>query len=318
MTARNGSSGTPAGESGPGAPTAGRPSALRRSLELVGALLATASVVFIAASLVGRESALDPLLRGEGVWLAGLALAVAYALASLLLALAWGCLLRHLGERAAPFQVAGIFGVTQLGKYLPGNLGHFLGRQALAMAAGLRAAPVAKSSLLEILCLLAAGAVFTPLLLRFLDPSVTPGTALGALALLGALVLLLAGRLLGRLVAVACAAHAAFLAVTGVLFLLSLEVLDASPPAEAGASARVVGAYVCAWLAGFVTPGASAGIGIREVALTVLLDGLIAPDDVLAAVILGRAISTVGDLLFFLGALSSWSTRGRRTTRCDG
>jgi hypothetical protein len=33
----------------------------------------------------------------------------------------------------------------------------------------------------------------------------------------------------------------------------------------------VMGSYVIAWLAGFVTPGAPAGIGVREAVLVILL-----------------------------------------------
>jgi len=60
------------------------------------------------------------------------------------------------------------------------------------------------------------------------------------------------------------------------------------------------GAYVLAWLAGFVTPGAPAGLGIRELVLLFLLQGLVGGPDLLLVILLGRVITVSGDLVFFI------------------
>jgi uncharacterized membrane protein YbhN (UPF0104 family) len=65
----------------------------------------------------------------------------------------------------------------------------------------------------------------------------------------------------------------------------------------------ICGAFVITWLAGSVTPGAPAGIGVRELVLLFLLKGLVLESDLLLAVLLSRVVTVAGDVLFFLAAL---------------
>ena len=67
------------------------------------------------------------------------------------------------------------------------------------------------------------------------------------------------------------------------------------------------GAYTAAWLAGFVTPGAPAGLGVRELVLVFLLDGHAAEPDLLPAVVLSRVVTVLGDTFFFGAA--AWAGR---------
>ena len=60
------------------------------------------------------------------------------------------------------------------------------------------------------------------------------------------------------------------------------------------------GAYVLAWLVGLVTPGAPAGVGIRELVLLFVLKGVIPETDLLLAVVMGRVVTIFGDVLYFL------------------
>ncbi|MGD9700712.1 hypothetical protein [Acinetobacter sp.] len=55
-----------------------------------------------------------------------------------------------------------------------------------------------------------------------------------------------------------------------------------------------------AWLVGLITPGAPAGVGVREMVLLFLLGDQIAHLNLLLAVLLGRIVTMGGDLLFFI------------------
>jgi uncharacterized membrane protein YbhN (UPF0104 family) len=94
-------------------------------------------------------------------------------------------------------------------------------------------------------------------------------------------------------------AYALFLASSGVVFagVLSIAGAELTP----GGWGLAAASYVVAWLAGLLTPGAPAGIGVRELVLTLLLAGIAAPALVVLAVLLGRVVTVVGDLLFFAG-----------------
>jgi hypothetical protein len=58
-----------------------------------------------------------------------------------------------------------------------------------------------------------------------------------------------------------------------------------------------------AWLAGFVTPGAPGGLGVREAILVMALEGTLGKGGALAAAALFRAATTLGDVALYLAAL---------------
>jgi uncharacterized membrane protein YbhN (UPF0104 family) len=64
----------------------------------------------------------------------------------------------------------------------------------------------------------------------------------------------------------------------------------------------VCGAYVVAWLIGLITPGAPAGVGVRELVLLFLLKDTITEAELVLVVLLGRTVTVTGDLLAFVFA----------------
>jgi uncharacterized membrane protein YbhN (UPF0104 family) len=56
---------------------------------------------------------------------------------------------------------------------------------------------------------------------------------------------------------------------------------------------------VLAWLAGLVTPGAPAGMGVRELVLLFMLNGIVIEEDLLMAIVLSRIVTVMGDVLYF-------------------
>lgn len=63
-------------------------------------------------------------------------------------------------------------------------------------------------------------------------------------------------------------------------------------------------AYIISWIAGFVTPGASGGLGVREAAFVVLLNPFIDEVTAMTLAILMRMVTTLGDGIFFLASFS--------------
>ena len=54
-----------------------------------------------------------------------------------------------------------------------------------------------------------------------------------------------------------------------------------------------------AWWLGFVAPGSSAGVGVREAVLVLTLEPHLAGDGAMLIALALRLITTFGDLLFF-------------------
>lgn len=265
-------------------------------------------------------------------------LLLAIAVAALLYALcipisgwAWHVLLRGMGITWRPENLAAIMGVTQLAKYLPGNVGQHIGRTALALARGMSVGAYASSVLTETVLAMSAG-LFVGLVFILLSPApvsnviveyrLTLGLMAGGL-ILCALALPWVIRKFDDLIrrhpigvkwqthALTSPGHAA----VGLAFLgycLNYVVIGVglwSISLTAGGHIQADFFYLTAifalsWLLGFMTPGAPAGLGVREGMMALLLSGLGSSDAVLLVITAMRVATIAGDgLVFILSAL---------------
>jgi len=273
---------------------------LRRNLHWVGSALALTGVGFVAQRLSHYAAGADFSRFSATSWLFVCGVCLAYALAGLMLAYGWRNLVGHLGTIISPAAAVGIYGVSQLAKYVPGNVLHLAGRQALGIAAGVPGWTLAKSAVWELALLATAAAGFGLLTLPLLEPACSMALSLGAFVALIGLAAGLARHFIGPRVARAFAWYTAFLGVSGLLFAALLTSVPDTPMDGCVPWLPVCGAYVLAWFSGLVTPGAPAGIGVRELTLLFLLKGLVSEADLTLTVLLARIVTVVGDLFFYV------------------
>ncbi len=266
--------------------------------KLVGNALAVLSIVFIGVRLAEHFESLE-LGRLDGTaLLVVFVLAVSYGTGTLFLAIAWRDLIVGFGARITNNSAIRIYGLSQIAKYLPGNVFHLAGRQALGMSAGIPGWVLVKSSLFEILLLVLFGATF----LCLLSPVVDSGWSNMNSALLFLLVVTIAiivlGRFLGAYFYRVFALYVLFLTLSGSVFLgvcvFFLGSMDM--PQQI-----VIAAYVVAWTVGFVSPGVPAGVGIREALLLIVLGGEIPEVELLTVALISRIVTILGDLILFAG-----------------
>ncbi|WP_406623089.1 hypothetical protein [Acidovorax sp. SDU_ACID1] len=273
----------------------------KRVLKLFGKILVVLAIGFVVWRLYFYAGEID-FSRFDGWrWCAILVLIFLSAIANALLARAWRQLLQNLGCRISVDQAVKIHGVSQLARYIPGNIFHLAGRQALGMAAGIDAKVLAKSTVWELALIALAASLFSIWVLpRFglVFPMMWGQIGFG-LCFLG--LARVVGYIFSRFVTWAFISHTVFLAVSGGIFLILLWLSHEAPLPES-IWTKIIGAYVVAWLLGLLVPGAPAGIGIREAALIYLLNGVVPQVEVLTSVMLARAVTVIGDLLFFLYA----------------
>lgn len=271
---------------------------LKRILNFTGGALGLAGVVFVILRLFDYVAEID-LSRFTGwTWFMILVLILIYGAANMLLARAWWQLLRFLQANAGWGWAWRTYGVCMLAKYVPGNIFHLAGRQAMGMAAGFPGWMLAKASLWELGLITLAGAIFFFLSSHLLLSTMPFFVALLAFAGAFFLAEVMLGRWLGSSVAGAFAWQVAFLIVSGLVFL-GILALTESQVLDPILLPGLCGAYVVAWLAGLVTPGAPAGVGVRELVLFFLLKGYVAETDLLLAVVVARMVTVAGDLGFF-------------------
>ena len=250
--------------------------------------------------------------------------ALLYGGAGFLLSSGWHQLLGTDGPSASARWHHAVYGRTQIAKYVPGNVFHFVGRQVLGRRLGHGQGRLALASALEIGLLVAiAGGLSLPMILPWLGP-----VAVWCLMLAGLLLALLgpiAGRWTGldpagtgrmglqakrsialRLVRAAPLYAGFFGVVALILWMLAASVGDRGwASIELATSASVV---ALAWLVGFATPGSSAGIGVREAVLIAALEGTLGMSASTLVALALRVISVAGDVAFLAisAALVPW------------
>jgi uncharacterized membrane protein YbhN (UPF0104 family) len=286
--------------------------------------LACLAYVFVRAAQVWDQAG-STLLEPDTFVRLGLALAP-MTLAYVTAALAWIALLRSFGVHAAPLPTSGAYLAAQAGKYLPGNVGHYVGRVVLGTRVGLPASTVALAMTVEFGLLVAIAALLGLPMLQFTVARlraawhVPPSTQLMALAaclsviVVGLLVIMRlrpalvhalkqwvtqlrapvsSASAVGRLGLSLCLSVAVFGLSSGALLMVgeqqqdfSLEVLR-----------RVVSLYSVAWIVGALTPGAPGGIGVREAILIEGLTPLWGAGEAVAGALAFRVVTVATDVI---------------------
>lgn len=274
---------------------------LKLVLSWVGGALSIIGVVFVVIRLVGYIDKLDLSWVQPIDWLAFLVLAILYAIINVALVLAWHQILVFLKAPLSLFQATYVYGMSQLAKYVPGNVFHIASRQALGVAAGVPGWALAKSSVWEIGLIAFVGALFGLLALPLWWQSLPISVALILFVIVLLVVVLAIRRWFDLSLALAFGWHVLFLVMSGLIFIGVLAIISPSFM-SIEILIKLVGFYVIAWLVGLITPGAPAGVGVRELVLLFFLKGVVVEADLLLAVALGRVITVVGDLMFFFGS----------------
>ena len=251
-----------------------------------------------------------------------------YCLGLCLLAVAWWCIQSAFSARQLPFgPLFAIYAVTQFGKYLPGNVGQYVGRHVLSRKYDMSHAALVLGTLAEAGFLLCASLVWAGSAINAALPALQMQLAPWQLAL-GIGLLLTAGVGATRLVArnnpkiarwlpVHSAAwlvpvwplHLAFFGVMAYCFALTANVIE-----PAGIDPWLLAAAVAtSWIAGFLVIGAPAGIGVREAVFVALLGGHLPQSDLLVLAACFRVVTFGGDLLMFAVGILLGGNRGKAT-----
>lgn len=280
-------------------------SPLKRLLHIFGSLLACAAIFFMGARLQSYLDKMDFSGLFSTIWVYILALSFLVGICNFFLVIIWYRCLEHLGVYASRSCATWIYGISQLGKYIPGNIFHLAGRQTLGMAQNLPAGKVLRSMFWELAILAGAatGVFCPPFVAQYFLPSLSPLWLMGIFLFCCIVVPYGVGRILGKALRAACLWSVFYLCCMGCVFSAILSLI--TPTALSPMRLFFAGtAYVAAWSIGLVTPGAPAGLGIREGAMLFLMKDMPIPEaDLLLSVLLCRIITIFGDFLFFLEAL---------------
>lgn len=278
-----------------------------RLIGVAAGLVALGAFVYTFSRVLSVREAIEMLrLHKSAICLA----LVLYLTAYVPMTAGWVILAKGCGAHTTNRSLARVYLVSQIGKYLPGNVGHFLGRVFLVRQHGVSIEAAGAAITYEIIGSLASGALFA-MLVEFLSPP-GPGNAVIPLAAAAlASVLLIALLFLRRETARLHALNA--LAAAVVCYFLVCFLMAGANIALLGAisgnysealALRTAGAVVLSSLLGFMVPGAPAGLGIREMSFYALLAGSYPASDVVLAAAAMRLVTTAGDGIAWLVGLT--------------
>lgn len=302
---------------------------MNRTVKAIGLLLALAAcgyfVVHAYNSLAGQD--LSSLLDAKA-FAALFLLTALYSASISTTAAAWSWQLRAMRQPHAYSRFLAILASTQFGKYLPGNVGHHLGRIALANRSGVGLAAATLTISYELLLAILASAHISAFALLLAPPEALlqlkffqyRWPLLGLISIGALVALVLAPKLTGWLLrlrnrdpAVAVASRNLGLnlkaaAFSYLMYVSSLSMIGVGLWCMAVALADgtsvpgpffFIGAFAVSWIAGFVAPGAPAGLGVREMVLSAWLSQALPPAPAVVLIVALRIATTVGDLLNF-------------------
>ncbi|MDB5764637.1 MAG: hypothetical protein JWQ21_3632 [Herminiimonas sp.] len=299
---------------------------LKRIYRLLGLIIGLAAVIAFMGYTVKTLTIADISHYLTAPALGGILIAaLLYATIIPVSAWAWKNMLADIGFPHSWRELSMIMGVTQMAKYLPGNVGQHIGRAAMSMTRGIAIQPflltVFSETLLALLAALIIGmagaffsqaglasftsahqAIFVPLLV---------GVLIAALLLYRPLVPRLLKRfapaygnssLAGLLphsstLLKALAAYCLNYVMIGIgIFLMATVLL----PEAKHDFMLLLASFALAWVAGFFTPGAPAGLGVREVIMLGMLSASYPGPSALLIIVAFRLATILGDSLCFL------------------
>jgi len=242
--------------------------------------------------------------------------------------LMWKILLSDQGFKISALQACRIVGMSQIGKYLPGNVGHMVGQVGLTKLAGVPVGVSIAALLVSSLWLAAVGLIMGSIgLMVFIDaqtqlslelPTHPLFVLLFSFLILSApwLGLFLLNRFLpalsakigsGKLIQAprfrtALLLSAGFFVSFFVLGLMLKLQANYFFDIEEGHFIQFAFLFAAAWVAGYLLPGAPGGLGVREAITVALLTPVVGPGAALGISVTMRVVTILGDGLAFVAA----------------
>ncbi|QNN51854.1 lysylphosphatidylglycerol synthase domain-containing protein [Nocardioides mesophilus] len=308
----------PAEDPAQGLEQGARVSGRRRLVSLAFGVLVLAGGAWLVARNAAdlRDAARDV---GVGAVVASAALAV---VGTVLIEQVWFALLRGLGVLAPPVEAAGVFFVSQLGKYLPGSVWPIVAQMEFGRRWGTPRRTMLTANILMLAMLTATGLVVGAVLLPWssgeglahywwlllllvpllvcLHPRTLPAVLDRLLGLVGREPLQI--RVSGRAMVQAMLWSLAVWLVMGLHLVVLVRALGAT---GADPVAAAVGGMALGWAAGLIFIPAPAGAGVREAVLVLTLTPQVGAGPALAVALASRMVLLLADvLLAAVGALT--------------
>ena len=300
----------------------------RFNIKYVGYVFVVASLYFIAhvlGTLDINAEILRDYVTSKNIYYSFVSLML-YVLVIYMGSLLWVFALRNLsGNYDLPIRsLVRLYSKSNLAKYLPGNIMHYVARNVLAKEFSLSHKVVATTSFLEIAFILISGALLLVLIDLFSVTNINVDKYSsylpsydGVFASLFIVLMLLTAAILFRKkislvlqsvnfsmpdVSVFCLLLVGYVSIYIILGVSQLLVVMTFSDIDFTLHNywNILFVFIFSWIIGFVMPGSPGGIGVREAVFIFLLSQAYADSAVVLAAIFYRLINIFGDVVFYL------------------
>lgn len=285
--------------------------------KIVGNIMSVISIIFIINRMCKTD--LDfTVIRDNALMLSFLSLL--YGLHILLLGFSWKWILEgFFNIKLSFYKVSYVFCKANIMKYIPGNVFQYIGRNQLAFDGNCSHKAVASATIIDVIFNIFGVMVMSFILFRKditnLVKYIVEYINIKVVVLV--LLFLLIGIVLfficikkrktvfcsisisGNMIVATLKSigYYCFWAVfTSTLYVLIVICIE-KREVKLTDIATLCGAYLLSWLSGFILPGAPGGIGIREMALTILVSPMGDSAPFIKAIIIYRIVNIIGDFI---------------------
>jgi len=285
-----------------------------RLISIIGTLVVMSAVILVGEKLLKNWPIIAAWHPPNNICWIVLAGGGVYALSSFCLSFAWFNLLKLFGQpQVSGYVCLSMYSRTQIAKYIPGNIFHLAGRHVFANRLCLSQASITGANLYEAICIITAASCVSVACIGVQNTNSSIWLLLLALVsvalpfVINAATRHISGlrkfnlpnhslpTLLKILLPVYLLYVLFFLVASALLLWVVYQIAGENTPSFFAIAAI----FSATWIAGFITPGSPAGLGIREALIVGSLTGIIGESQGLLAALVFRTITVTGDLMFF-------------------
>jgi hypothetical protein len=245
----------------------------------------------------------------------------------------WNAILRELGNKKIAIRdTTEVYLKSNLGKYLPGNVMHYAGRNIIGGKYKLHQGDMVLATILEIGTMLIAVAILLvavgfhtniELIQSFVANKIVMYISVISVVAIGLIFLAMKmkQRVCDYLSKILCVR---FIITLSIIIILRMTMMFIAGITFAGILQTmtiiidwltVAKIYCFAWVLGFVVPGAPGGLGVRETVLIISLAAL--PQETLMLAIIWHRIATIlADFVSF-GMAFAWKRKDKQNNEID-
>jgi len=295
---------------------------MKKILKILGRMMTIVAIIYIVKFFLTLEIDIMQISSWKALVVILLLGSVILALCVYGMATVWGNILEAIsGKEICRFDAIRVYVKANMGKYLPGNVMHYVERNLFAVNAGLGQKEIVFSSVIEVVVEICAAGLIALFFLQkdligLIREIISPiwlcivcllmlilvvGVVIGVRknANIRNLLKGLFGKKMVLLLTKSLLFYSVLMGIMGVVLMLIIK-YPLGHPITLQVQGRIIACYIIAWLFGFVVPGAPGGIGVREAVLIMLLGAYVREEQLALAIIVHRIITILGDVFAYL------------------